>query len=137
MLQVYFLLVAANILAGLSLAGDYLKEKFPSAVLFLDLLQGNSFRGALGVSTFLIGFFGLFAVLKEDNIPILADLLPAFSALIQGTGLVLEFYQRKSTVQAGLVDQLDAVILKNKNIIGVLGIFLGLLHFFFPLVIFL
>ena len=137
MLQVFFLLVFSNTLAGLTLASDYLRGKFPGAIPFFALLDGPGFRAGLGVSTFIIGFFGLFAVLHEDNTPILADLLPSFAALVQGTGLVLEFYQNRSTVEAKLVDKLDAVILKNKNLIGIIGLSLGILHFFFPLVIFL
>lgn len=137
MLQVYFLLVSANILGGMSFASDYLKEKFPRAVRFLELLEGQNFQGFFGVATFMVGFFGLFAVMKEDSTPILANLVPSFSALLVGTGLVLQYYQRKSDVQAGLVEQLDAVILKNRRTIGIAGIVAGILHFFFPLVILL
>lgn len=137
MLQVFFLLVLTNILAGFCLASEYFRAKFKSLESFFVLLDGPAFRVSLGIGTFIIGFFGLFAVLKEDNTPILADLLPSFAALVQGTGLVLEFYQSRSTSEDGLVEKLDTVILKNKNLIGIIGILLGLLHFFFPLVILL
>lgn len=136
MLQLYFLLVLLNLLAGLSLASDFMGEKLPSTAPLFKLISSPGIRGLLGILAFLVGFFSLIIVLPGD-VPVVGDLLPAISALFTGTGLVLEYYQSKTTTQTNLVEKLDGFLLKNKTFFGLLAIILGVLHFILPTVMFI
>lgn len=134
MFQVYFLLVSTNLVGGIALSSGFLQEKAPSLADLAKAFSDPGFRLGLGLLTFVTGFFGILSVLPGD-IPVLGDILPSLSALMVGTGLVLEYYHMKSPSHAGLVEKLDDVILKNKNPIGIAGMSAGLIHLVFPTVL--
>lgn len=134
MFQVYVLLILTNLVGGTALASGFLQEKLPQFADLAKLLSGQVFRAVLGLATFVTGFFGLLTVLPGD-LPLLGDLLPALSALLVGTGLVLEFYHARNPDTTPDQKHIDDIILKNKSIFGLVGMAAGLVHFIFPTVL--
>ena len=137
MVQVYFLLVATNVLSGVLLARSGLKHPLSSDLeAFFLVLEKKWFLGGLGLLTFVTGFLCLLFVLPGDQI-FLGDLIPSLTALLAGTSLILEFYQKETPDKAGTTKRLDDILLSNRWIVGLLSIGFGILHFLAPQVIFL
>ena len=137
MIQFYFLSVLANILGGLILAGEYLDEKIPSfsaVKVFFDSKPG--FRVTIGFVASIVGILKLLSVTAGD-IPFVGDFLPALVGLLIGASIFLERYKERSAVSSNVVETGDKLLLKNRSIIGIVGIVTGLLHFLLPKVLFL
>jgi hypothetical protein len=89
-----------------------------------------------GILTIIFGVFKFLSVTKGDVL-VIGDLLPALSGLAVGTTLTVESYKMRSTVTTPAVDRIDNVFVRNKSVIGIVGIVIGVLHFLFPSVLFL
>lgn len=137
MVQFYFLSIVSNLLAGLALSADYLEEKFPSMENLKGVISTKGSRATIGVVSVISGFFKLLAVTAGD-VPVVGDFLPALGGLGLGGLLLYELYRERSTVEGGQTpESVDQTILRNKPIIGIFGILVGLIHFLFPRVLFL
>jgi hypothetical protein len=135
MMQLYFLSVIANVLAGLVLGADYLGEKFEGYKGFSDIFTEKPANTLLlGVFVFLLGFLKLvFAI----GVPVVGDLFPALIGLFGGFILIFDYYKDRSTVESSSVESMNEFFTKFKPNIGALAIAVALLHFFLPRVIFL
>lgn len=137
MIQFYFLSILANILGGLALSADHYSEKIPGFSGIKQFFDGNpGFRITVGVVAFLAGFLKLLSVTKGD-VPVVGDLLPSLSGLVIGSAMLFERYKEKTTVESGVIETADKILLKNKSIIGTVGVVVGALHFLLPGVLFL
>jgi len=136
MLQFYFLSIATNLIGGFILASDKIIEKFPNLTAFAELFKKNSSKMMLGIFTIIFGVFKILSVTKGDII-VVGDIIPALSGIIVGSTLAVESYKMRSTVSTPAVERLDNVFVKNKSLIGIAGIIIGLLHFLFPSVLLL
>lgn len=133
MVQIYFLLVALNVLSGLILVRSGLKIDLGIWDGWFAPFDHRMVRGLVGVATFLSGFLGLIFVLPGDQI-FLGDLFPGTTALLGGTILILDYYQKpKDTENSPKPDWLVG----NRLIVGVLCLAFGLIHFVTPVVMFL
>ena len=132
MIQIYFLSILSNVLAGLILSAGHYSEKFSGFGAVRDFFSGKpGFRVAIGVIAFLTGFLKLLTVTKGD-VPVVGDLLPALTGLILGLGLLFERYKEKSTVSSKTVETADKLILRHKTVYGSIGIIVAALHFLLP-----
>lgn len=137
MVQIYFLSVVTNILGGLALSAAHYSEKFPGLSGVRDFFEEKAgIRVTLGVVAFLAGFLTLLSVTAGD-VPVAGDLLPALAGLITGATLLFDRYKEKSTVQSKFIETVDKVLLRNKTILGSVGVLLGALHFLIPGVVLL
>ncbi len=137
MYQIYFLSLLFNLTAGAVLAFETLSEKAALQKLFVaETIQKVGFRFGLGILTFIVGFLKLLSVTQGD-VPVVGDLLPAVSGMVMGFTLVLQYYQSRSSVSSQTVDRMDSIFTANKNLIGLIGIIIAVLHFFLPRVLFL
>jgi hypothetical protein len=137
MVQIYFLSIVTNILGGLALSAGHYSEKFPGLSGVRDFFDEKAgIRVALGVVAFLAGFLKLLSVTAGD-VPVAGDLLPALAGLVTGVTLLFDRYKEKSTVPSRLVETADKVLLRNKTILGTVGMLLGALHFLIPGVVLL
>jgi hypothetical protein len=127
MVQVYFLLVLANVLSGLVLAREGLKMPLASWQGLFVAFESKSARLVLGVASFLSGFVALIFVLPGDQL-FVGDLLPALTGLLAGTVLVLDFYAKPQGQEQNSGD----LLLKNRVLIGLVGLTFGVIHFFVP-----
>jgi len=144
MVQIYFVLVLFNVLAGLLLARGGLHRSLGLWDAWFAPFDVRLVKGLVGLATFVSGFLGLIFVLPGDQI-FLGDLFPSVTALLSGTVLALEYY-RKDTPPAEAADNnlpapapapLEDFLVSNKVIVGVLSLTFGLLHFISPTVVFL
>ena len=136
MLQFYFLSVVTNVLGGFALASDTIGERFTGLSSLGELFEKNSTRMILGIITIILGIFKLLSVTKGD-IPVVGDLIPALSGIAIGITLTVESYKQRSDVTNPAVERIDNVFVRNKLLIGIIGIVVGILHFLFPTVLFL
>lgn len=137
MIQIYLLSVLTNILAGVTLSLDATDEKLRLSNLFnRRLFESEGFLLGLGIATFLVGFFKFLSVTNGD-VPVVGDLIPAFSGVIQGLILLVLYYRSRSDVTSPLLDSFDKIFVSNRSMFGTAGILIGFLHFLFPSVLFL
>ncbi|TVQ39913.1 MAG: hypothetical protein EA384_04910 [Spirochaetaceae bacterium] len=137
MIQIYLLSVLTNIVAGITLSFDGLDEKVHLSSIFnRDLFESVGFRLGLGIATFLVGFFKFLSVTNGD-VPVVGDLIPALSGVIQGLILLVLYYRARSDVSSPMLDSIDKIFVQNRSMFGTAGILIGALHFLFPSVLFL
>ena len=130
MLQFYFLSIAANLLAGLALAAEYLGGRFPGFAPFRDLLSRRTYRVALGVLAAVVGFLKLLIRSSAADVPVVGDLIPALAGLAMGASLVLHVVREKADLPAG--SRLEKAALAYRVPLGIVGIVAGVLHFLVP-----
>ena len=92
MLQLYFLSVAANFLAGVTLSGDWMGERFPSLAGLLAALNGRRARTTIGLAALLVGLGTLFV--PADPHIIFGDLFPSVVGLAVGIALIFEVFKQ-------------------------------------------
>ncbi|TVQ96153.1 MAG: hypothetical protein EA403_16620 [Spirochaetaceae bacterium] len=137
MIQIYLLSVLTNIVAGAVLSVDDGEDRLRiSSILSAQLLSSGTFRLVLGITTFLVGFFKFLSVTHGD-VPVVGDLIPALSGVIQGLILLVLHYRQRSDVSSPALDTLDRVFVSNRVMFGTAGMLIGALHFLFPTVLFL
>ncbi|HUX36532.1 MAG TPA: hypothetical protein VMV44_01400 [Rectinemataceae bacterium] len=155
MIQFYFLAVALNIACGFALL---LPERpHPRQLLrHLDfVLSDGKIRTALGILGLVTGLLTIISPIQGD-VPIIGDLVPALTSALAGLVLLLELQPvhrdeattPRSEVPGASVAQetpespaskngLRVLLVGSGRIIGLLAILAGLIHFFFPLELFL
>ncbi len=88
MLQFYFLLVAANFLAGATLSADWITERFPSLKAILHALSARRAKMITGLISILAGLGSLFVPVAAPLV--LGDLFPSVVGLGAGIALLFE-----------------------------------------------
>jgi purine-cytosine permease-like protein len=136
MVQFYFLSIVLNITAGFVLSYDFLEERMERLAEVKSSFSNKTFRFVLGIAALVVGFLKLLSVFKGD-ILVVGDLLPAAAGLLMGIMLIIDYYKTKAEVASQAVDAIDRVFNRRKSIIGIIGMVIGVLHFFMPSVLFL
>jgi hypothetical protein len=138
MLQIYFLSIILNLIAGFALAGEYLAEKMQFARKPADWFIEDPLRYLItGAAAAVIGVLKIISVIKGD-IAVVGDLLPALTGILLGSILLLLYYQKRSTVEEdGNPSGLKNFLLQNRSFFGIGGMLFSLVHFLFPRVLFL
>ena len=137
-MQIYFLTVLANILAGLVIANSFLKEKIKGFDKFSDMLENRTFKLWLGIAVAVIGILSFFKF-GEKDIVIIGDLLPSLSSLFCGFVLISQYIAVKSEGDdsvseevSGFFKSVSALSEKYNAIIGITAIIIGILHMILP-----
>lgn len=135
MIQFYLLSVLLNALTGfVILFAERDDERAPGKIP--DVLYDETFRLVLGTLTGVVGFFKFLTVVRGD-VPVVGDLLPALGGLLGAFILLYEFYKsRNEFTEEGLSPMVRSVVLAKKYI-GIACIAVAILHFLFPVVLFL
>lgn len=137
MYQFYFLSVFVNLLAGLTLSADYLFEKFNALMPVKEFLGKKGFKITLGVFALVVGFLKLLILSRDNDVPVVGDLLPALAGLAMGAALLFELFKERTNVPAKTVNGLEKVVVTYKVPLGLSGIGISLLHFLIPGALFL
>ncbi len=133
MIQVYFLLILANVLVGLILGAPAFKSHFSPDMV--RILENRSFQRMVGLIAALVGFLGLIAVLPGD-LPILGNLLPSLSAMGIGFAVFLGPPEEDSNLPAWI--RVGHEFIYHYSGVFSIGCFVSaLLHFIFPSALFL
>ncbi len=90
----------------------------------------------LGIAAVVVGFLKLLSAFRGD-IPVVGDLFPAAVGMLMGIMLIIDHYKMKAAVASQAFDTIDRVFIRRKSVIGIIGIVIGVLHFFMPSVLFL
>jgi hypothetical protein len=128
-LQIYFLVVLSNILAGAVLCAEYIKEKIPPLAGLIDILQGKEVKFVTGIVALVAGVFKFISPL---GIIIVGDLIPALSSCGLGIVMLLDFFKESTTTTPSeTIDKVDGLVENYKNLIGGVGLGIAVVHFFF------
>jgi hypothetical protein len=130
--QFYMLSVLANLVAGLSLAGDYLVVRVPWLVVFKKVRENRSARTTIGICALVIGVIKLFVLSPGEHILIIGDLLPALTGVALGATLLAEVHHVKVEQAGEQIRKISKTALTYRVPVGITGIVVALLHFLFP-----
>lgn len=139
MIQFYLLSVILNISGGYSLVAK--KNESEQQVLrgLYLVLSDAGVRLALGILSIAVGMLKLLFALRGDT-PVIGDFLPAISGIIVGSTLLMERYggeAKPDMKKVNFIQKVEKSLLSYKEAIGYVGIMAGIIHFLFPMVLFL
>ena len=130
MLQLYFLSVASNALAGAALAGDWLAERFPGLRPLVEFLSRRRARLAAGLCSL---FVGLITFIFPSRPPlILGDLAPSLAGLGMGVALLFEVLRQESLFPAEKEGTMGRGQIAYRTTLGMIGLAVAVVHFFLP-----
>jgi hypothetical protein len=161
LIQFYALSVVLNICGGYALAADTSVVHGSAFDGVRAYFRDSTVRLVLGILTLITGCFKLLAVIRGD-IPIVGDFLPAAGGIAVGLALLLERHRGRAEdgvpgtggeghgpdhagtgkAAAGkrfsmTIETAQDLFLSNKKVLGIAGMIAGLIHFLFPMVLFL
>jgi len=137
MVQLYFLSIVFNGLAGFlfvfaDLSGGEAAEnnaKFS--------FVGSGFRLVIGILSAVTGILKLLSPM--EGMPILGDFLPALAGLGAGFMLIFGFYRERSPSvdSEEKINRFGEIALHYRKAVGIALLAVALLHFLFPIALFL
>lgn len=160
MVQFYFLSIVLNLAGGYALVVGGLPPRSRTIEGFRDFFQDPTSRLVIGILALVTGALKFLTPIRGD-IPIVGDFLPAVGGMGVGITLLLERYHggdvpaaagepspsgepspegpsRKSPISPrGAPNALERLFLDHKAVVGLVGLIAGVVHFLFPMVIFL
>jgi hypothetical protein len=132
MAQFYLLSILANIVAGLTLAGDYLGEKMPFLSSFKNLRDNKNAAIGIGAAAALIGLIKLFVPSPGEIVPVAGDLLPAVTGMLLGGLLLVEAFRQKVEGKGEHLEKISQAVLTYRVPLGIAGVAVAILHFLLP-----
>jgi hypothetical protein len=132
MAQFYLLSFLANIIAGLTLAGDFLGEKIPFLSSFKNLRDDRNAEIGIGAASAIIGFIKFFVLSPGETVPIAGDLLPALTGIVLGAVLLAEAFRQKVKSKAEQLEKISQAVLSYRVPLGIVGVVVAFLHFLLP-----
>ncbi len=132
MAQFYFLSIVANIVAGLTLAGDYLGAKIAFLSSFKNLRENRNAVIGIGAAAALIGLIKLFVLSPGEIVPVAGDLLPAVTGMALGGVLLVEAFREKVAAKGEKIERLSQTVLTFRVPLGIAGVVVAVLHFLVP-----
>ena len=163
MLQFYFLSILLNLLAGLifiyaskgnenstelsdsfSENDDFNLNAEPEIssstnslkAVASPFLSDKTLCLVVGILSALTGLMKLLSPIQYD-VPVVGDLIPALTGLVSGAVLLLDWYQTRSDVELPLPEAIQNIYTGGRKYMGIFCIIAAVLHFIFPLVLFL
>ncbi len=146
MIQFYCLSVLLDIVGGYALCHDAFALRGTSFDGVRAFLRDRTTRIVIGILAAVTGAFKLLAVVHGD-IPVIGDLFPAVAGLAVGASLLLDSGAGSAKAETPAEGEapaaprargrLELLLLERKGIVGVVGIVAGIVHFLFPMVVFL
>jgi hypothetical protein len=136
MMQIYFLSVFSNILAGYTLISDNNRNTTEIRTGFS--LQDETVKLILGILSIAAGILKLLSPAEGDFL-ILGDLFPAITGLSAGIILCSDFYKKHSTIEEKEGKKLSILnfLLQNRKVVGFAAIAAAIIHFLLPGIFFL
>jgi hypothetical protein len=139
MIQFYLLSVILNVLCGYALSAR--RDASPSDIVrgARLIIADKGLRMALAALSIAVGVLKLFFALRGD-IPVIGDFLPATAGIVVGSALFLDVSDEERLPfmkQGSLAARAEKFLVSYKISIGYAGMLAGLIHFLFPMVLFL
>lgn len=132
--QLYLLSVIANLVAGLTLAGDTVGARFGFLSGFKDLQAHRGAVVSIGLVAAVVGALKLLVGSPGETVPVAGDLLPAVAGVAMGLMLVADKLRHGSgaTESGQEVAKMAGSLLAYRVPVGVAGVVIALAHFLFP-----
>ncbi|MCL2208631.1 MAG: hypothetical protein FWC19_01050 [Treponema sp.] len=136
MIQLYFLSIICNTLAGYILFADdngIVDDKVKISI------NNPTFQLILGIVSIATGILKILSP-SIGGFPIIGDLVPATAGIVSGFMLIFGIYRKNNSsdlVTKGSLDALAVSLLKYNKPIGIGLFFTAILHFLFPAALFL
>lgn len=133
MLQFYFLSIACNFLAGMSLSSDWLAKKSPRFQPAAVSLSTRTAKLVLGIAALCVGFCKLFVPVEGPLI--IGDLFPAAAGMAMGIALLFEVFRQDAVLPAEKAETHDRPAPRTfpyRATLGMIGVAAAILHFFLP-----
>ncbi|MCX7786543.1 MAG: hypothetical protein N2442_02455 [Spirochaetes bacterium] len=134
--QIYILSILICLLTGGVFAADMLEQK-AQVLAFLKRLQEKGSQTLLGIVVFIFGIIKLFILSPTETTLVLGDLLPALVGILGGGILTIEALYRDRDIIPPFMSKVMKVRKQYASGLGILFIFIGLLHLILPGVILL
>jgi hypothetical protein len=136
MMQIYFLSIFFNILAGYTLISE--DDNNAPEIKIGFSFKDETVKLILGILAMAAGVLKLLSP-AEGSVLILGDLFPAATGFAAGFILCFEYYQKRKTVSEEAEKKAPFVefLLQNRKIAGFAAIATAILHFIFPGIFFL
>ena len=132
MLQFYFLSVFANLLAGASLASEYLGEKLPFFAPIKGLLTKQGSKIGIGFAAVIVGIVKLIIRSPGRAVPVAGDLLPALAGIGMGMALLMDFFKQRVAQPREALEKAEKIAMTYRLPVGIAGLAVAVLHFIFP-----
>jgi len=132
MAQFYLLSVLANLIASLTLAGEFMAAKTRWLAIFKEVRDSRSARTIIGICAIVIGVIKLFVLSPGEHILILGDLLPALTGIAIGGALLAETHPARVEKAGKRVRMISETALSYRVPVAIAGIAVASLHFLFP-----
>lgn len=123
MMQVYFLSVLLNAVAGVILISG--------AANAGSVFSNKTFRLVIGIFAVIIGFLKLFIIVQPDII-IIGDLLPAVAGIAGGANILIDYYREYSSFEINLSEFFTKLFVAGRKYVGIMCCIISFLHFLFP-----
>jgi hypothetical protein len=130
MLQFYFLSIVSNLVAGVSLGGEWFAKKVPKFLPIATALSGRSAKLIAGISSLLVGFGTLFVPVEGPII--IGDLFPSVMGMAMGIALLFEVFRQDAVLPVEHGEKSERPPVGYRTTLGMLGIAAAILHFFLP-----
>ncbi len=137
MAQFYLLSIFANIVAGLTLAGDFLGGRFAFLSSFKSLRENRAAQVIIGAVTLVVGVIKLFVGSPGELVAVAGDLLPALGGIILGGVLLVEAFRTHIEKKGEKATTISKAVLSYRVPVGIAGVAIALVHFLFPGVVIL
>lgn len=149
MMQMYFLSIVFNVIAGLILLNtkqnsekevesdkkQKLIQDVNKKLASNEVLSNKTFTLVIGILSLLTGIIKFFCVAK-GGLLILGDLIPAVTGIAVGFAILLHYYLSTATTESNLPKFLQVVFIDNIYWVGITSIVVAVLHFIMPGVLF-
>ena len=132
MAQFYLLSVFINIVAGLTLAGDYLGDRIAFLASFKSLRENRVSMIVIGLIAAAVGVITFFIRAPGDSVPVVGDLLPSLAGIAQGLALLVEAFRQKVESRGAQGEKLSKAVLTYRVPAGIAGVAIAVLHFLVP-----
>lgn len=137
MAQFYLLSIFANIVAGLTLAGDFLGDRISFLSSFKSLRENRAARIIIGAVALVVGVIKLFVGSPGELVAVAGDLLPALAGIILGGVLLVEAFLAAIEKKGEKATTISKTVLSYRVPVGIAGVAIALVHFLFPGVVIL
>jgi hypothetical protein len=130
--QLYLLSILANILAGLTLAGDYLGDRIAFLASFNNLRANRTAQIVIACAAAAIGVLKLIFLSPGETVPVAGDILPALTGIVIGGILLIESFRSQVEAKGESMEKLSKAVLSYRVPVGIAGVAIACVHFLFP-----
>jgi hypothetical protein len=132
MMQLYFLSILMNILAGTALCAEYFAGRFRSFAPLGQLAGTRGFRTVVGALAALVGFLKLLVLSVPHDVPVIGDLLPALAGMAMGASLLVHVLRERADLPNEAITRMEKLALAYRVPLGLAGMAVAVLHFLLP-----